>query len=164
MDRRPRSGTWEAKVSPAFVSAISDDEAASGLLKHLRSATSIHLRSDVPVGTCLSGGIDSSTLTVLINSLIREEAPASVGSRQKTFSAVFTDKRFNESRYIDEIVAATGVDAHKTEPSPIEPLGRSRSAGVHAGRAVWFALDLCPVLRHAPCEGECEGRSRRSGG
>ena len=55
---------------------------------------------------------------VLINNLIRDEAPASVGSRQKTFSAVFTDKRFDESRYIDEIVAATGVDAHRVEPTP----------------------------------------------
>jgi asparagine synthase (glutamine-hydrolysing) len=55
---------------------------------------------------------------VLINDLIRDEAPASVGARQKTFSAVFTDKRFDESRYIDEIVTVTGVDAHRVEPTP----------------------------------------------
>ena len=70
------------------------------------------------VGTCLSGGIDSSTLTVLINTLIRSEAPESVGARQKTFSVVFSDTKFDESRYIDEVVAATGVDADRTEPAP----------------------------------------------
>ena len=68
-------------------------------------------------GPCLSGGIDSSTLTVIINNLIREEAPQSVGARQKTFSAVFSDTRFDESRYIDEVVSSTDVDAGRTEPS-----------------------------------------------
>jgi asparagine synthase (glutamine-hydrolysing) len=111
---------WDVKVSPTIRSGTADDEVSAGLLDVLRSATRIHLRSDVAIGTCLSGGIDSSTLAVLINSIIKEEAPPSVGSRQKTFSAVFTDKRFDESQYIDEVVEATGVDDHRTEPAPNE--------------------------------------------
>jgi asparagine synthase (glutamine-hydrolysing) len=107
---------WDVAVNPVIQGGEPDDAAATHLLELLRDAVRIHLRSDVAVGTCLSGGIDSSTLTVLINDLIRTESPASVGARQKTFSAVFDDPRFDESRYIDEVVAATGVDDGRVQP------------------------------------------------
>ena len=155
---------WDITINPSIQPEISDDDAASGLLESLLSATRLHLRSDVPVGTCLSGGIDSSTLTVLINNLIRDEAPASVGARQKTFSAVFTDKRFDESRYIDEIVNATGVDAYRVEPTP-EQLWDDIDRLVWAQDEPFGSLSIyAQYLRHASCQGKRKGRARWAGG
>ncbi len=109
---------WHVTVNSEIRSDPDDVGVATRLRILITDSTRRHLQSDVPGGTCLSGGIDSSALTVIINTLIREEAPQSVGARQKTFSAVFSDKRFDESRYIDEVVSVTGVDAEKTEPTP----------------------------------------------
>jgi len=107
---------WDVTINGTPASGPQTQEDEDRFLRLLRDAIRIHVRSDVAVGTCLSGGIDSSALTVLINDLIRREAPPSISDRQKTFSVVFSDKRFDESRYIDEIAAVTGVDSHRTEP------------------------------------------------
>jgi len=115
---KPPFRYWDVPVNPAIRGGEGDPAVAARLRDLLLDATRIHTRSDVPVGTCLSGGIDSSALTATINALIRSDAPESVGERQKTFSVVFPGTRFDESRYIDEVVAATGVDADRTEPVP----------------------------------------------
>ena len=111
---------WDVEINPEAGRPWpeGDERAATAFRDLLTDAVRVHLRSDVAIGTCLSGGIDSSTLAVMINRLIRAEAPPSVGDRQKTFSIVFPDPRFDESRYIDRAIAGAGVDAQRATVTP----------------------------------------------
>lgn len=79
-----------------------------------------HLISDVPVGTCLSGGLDSSAVVCVINRLIRERGLHVVGmeARQKTFSARYEDVQHDEGRFIRAVVEAADVAAYTTYPGP----------------------------------------------
>jgi asparagine synthase (glutamine-hydrolysing) len=78
------------------------DEAKDMLRSKLRQAVSLRLRSDVPVGAYLSGGIDSSVVAHLTDGLRSE--------RLKTFSIAFTDPRFDESRYQAMMTSRLKVD------------------------------------------------------
>ncbi|MDD4126314.1 MAG: asparagine synthase (glutamine-hydrolyzing) [Methanomicrobium sp.] len=112
---------WDTNPSKETVSKnLSDDELSQNFLKLLRDSVKLHLRSDVPVGTCLSGGLDSSTITALINEIKKEGNDPGKAQAQNTFSAVFSDKRFDESEYIDIAVKSADVNAHYIRPDPKE--------------------------------------------
>ena len=75
--------------------------AAADLLHLLEDATRIRLRSDVPVGAYLSGGLDSSLTTALVGKI--------AGSRLRSFSITFEDAEFDESCYQQEASAFLGT-------------------------------------------------------
>lgn len=71
------------------------------------SAVDIRLRSDVPIGALLSGGLDSSAIVSVIDVLAREKKlPLDI----KTFTASYRDKGIDESRYAAEVVRKTGIE------------------------------------------------------
>ena len=70
-------------------------------------AIRLRLRSDVPLGTALSGGLDSSAVAVAIDHLLRTEGENArpVGERQRTFTAYFEDAGFDERPFAVAVVA-----------------------------------------------------------
>jgi len=95
----------------AEIRLASDDAYGERLLELLEDSVRIRLRSDVPVGSSLSGGLDSSTIVSLI-------ARHLSGQRQETFSARFHDARFDEGPYIQRVVESVGVQPHFVYPDP----------------------------------------------
>ena len=86
----------------------------------LADAVRLRLRSDVPVGSCLSGGVDSSSIVCLANRELLASGVQSqqLGDRQKTFSAVYhTEGRYNERAYIEKVIAATGAESNYVFPT-----------------------------------------------
>jgi asparagine synthase (glutamine-hydrolysing) len=88
------------------------EDAAKRFHDLLSDSVRLRLRADVAVGSCLSGGLDSSSLVCLMN----KELPEGAG-KQKTFSATADEKKYDESPWIREVVNKTAVDAHYVHPS-----------------------------------------------
>lgn len=89
----------EEATKPA---ARGEHELAEALRDLLEDATRIRLRADVEVGSFLSGGLDSST----ISALAARHAPAGL----RTFAVTFDDPEFDESAHQAVMAAALGTE------------------------------------------------------
>jgi asparagine synthase (glutamine-hydrolysing) len=98
-------------------------EAAERFLHLLDTSVKRRLRSDVPVGSSLSGGLDSSSVVCLMHrARAGQQALA-----QNSFSARFREPRLDEGPYIEAVVEATG-----TTPHVVWPDGEGLAAGMTA--------------------------------
>jgi asparagine synthase (glutamine-hydrolysing) len=123
---------WSLDYTPRL-EPVDEDRCAEELLDLLVDATRLRLRSDVPVGAYLSGGLDSTIVATL--------ARRFTDSQLRTFSVAFEDSEFDESRYQDEAIGGLQADH-----------SRIRCATGDIARVfpdvVWAAER--PILRTAP--------------
>jgi asparagine synthase (glutamine-hydrolysing) len=110
-----------------------EGEALEVLRETLSDAVQLRLRSDVPVGAYVSGGLDSTVAAALIHGLDRNSL--------ETFSISFTDPGFDEAEHQQRVARFLGTKHHQITTSP------SDIGGVFPA-VMWHAET--PVLRTAP--------------
>jgi len=93
---------WQPEFSVDLADRNSIPQKAEELLALMEDAARIRLRSDVPVGAYLSGGIDSTFITALIARFAK--------NRLRTFSVAFGDREFDESHFQAEASAYLGTE------------------------------------------------------
>lgn len=81
------------------------EEAKTRIRETLESAVKMQLMSDVPFGTFLSGGIDSSLVTAIASKVCT--------GKLNTFSIGFADRKHDESEYAQKIAEYLGTSHHK---------------------------------------------------
>ncbi len=89
-------------------------EASEEFRRLLSDSVRLQLRADVEVGSCLSGGLDSSSIVCLIRDHMKTGSPERA---QHTFSSHFEDEEANELEYMQEVIRETGARSHFTYPS-----------------------------------------------
>lgn len=102
---------YDLEKNLKFYKNISEEHAAEQIRELLEDSIQYRLISDVPVGSCLSGGIDSSSIVYLMRK-------SNKNREIKVFSMVFPGKRLDESTYVDEVVKDTNVEVYKITPTP----------------------------------------------
>ncbi len=81
-------------------------------VKRLQNSIRLHLRSDVPVGTCLSGGLDSSTVAVVAASAVRQNGGRPFGA----FTAQSELPDNDESVSARQVAEHCSLDWHVVKP------------------------------------------------
>lgn len=80
------------------------------------NAVKLRLRSDVPVGSCLSGGLDSSSVVCIVNDLFRQNN-ITHDERQKAFTASYYGSAIDESRWAKIVAEKSELLWYQTHPT-----------------------------------------------
>ena len=101
--RIEKSKYWNFKPNENF--EISEKDAIKQFRELFLDSIKLRLRSDVPIGILLSGGLDSSSISAVVKVNFLKDV--------KTFSIVSRPKTFSEDKYID--ILKESLNLHNTK-------------------------------------------------
>jgi asparagine synthase (glutamine-hydrolysing) len=97
---------WQPRIETNDGKPLSREAAVESVRACLLQSVRLRLRSDVPIGALLSGGVDST----YIAAAIRELQPA---AKLSTFCASFDDQQLDEAPYARLVAEHLGTDHHE---------------------------------------------------
>jgi asparagine synthase (glutamine-hydrolysing) len=92
---------WSSEIVPRL-GDMTIEEAEENLYQLLLDSVALRLRADVPVGTFLSGGVDSSLITMMA----AQQSPKKISS----FTIAFNESTHDESQYARTVAERAGTD------------------------------------------------------
>ena len=104
----PQSYWWPERIE---ISVSDAAQASAAFAAKLDECVRIHLRSDVPVGCALSGGLDSSAIAVLVQS------HGNVDTALHTFTSTCAGDPAEEREYVEAVLDGIRAAAHFVAPS-----------------------------------------------
>lgn len=112
-NQQPKEKCYWSLPTEAAVNnkALQEEQVKEQFVSLFRESVQRRLRSDVPVGSSLSGGLDSSAVVCMIN-----ELNADALFSQNTFSARFPGFAKDEGKYMDIVLASVKATPHFTYP------------------------------------------------
>lgn len=117
---------WYNLPAPGTIE-LDEREAGERFRALLDDAVRLHSRSDVPVGSCLSGGLDSSSIVCL---MARQLGSQRDGAQVHSVSACYDEQAVDERPFVDAVVERAHCAAAYVYP-------RSEDALAEAERITW---------------------------
>ncbi len=113
---------------PVYDARISDRAEAAGLVRErFLDSMKLHLRADVPIGSMLSGGIDSSAIVASMRRLLGPSGDL------HSFSFVSPGDPLDETAYIRLMAQAAGTIPHEIEAGPEQFAAEIETVARHQG-------------------------------
>ena len=108
--------TFEKRIVSFDKTTQSDNQ--QKINKLINKAVELRLRSDIPLGFCLSGGIDSSSLVCTASEIVKTKNISKIENYFKVFTAVNNIKNFDESAWAESVVEKTKTEWIKADCYP----------------------------------------------